>query len=383
VPLTAAVGQEVEKWASLPTEAARTHLLPAARRAGVGALSPAPGGDTALAVSASSGGVAVASDNVSIVPPHIQQQLQDAVVPREAEIIRARQVLVEVLTDSGRVAKDDLINAAIRDGGGQPGAGRNGHIELFSVIRDEAPLDPDHPVIKTQRLRLAAMEALAAMAGDGDVTPVARPGGAGDVQLPVSNTAPGGGGTSGSTFVIADQHLLDEAYRLSRRMLTTPDLGEIVASLDADPLGDLLGARGVRCFHEAVLAFRRGLYLAAANLAAAASEAAWYGLGELVVKAGGTGTALRNALDNDNTAKVIQLVTQHLQATAGLKTTMTELQAQAIHLRDLRNYAVHPRGHDDQQREAHFTEPGCLSLLMLTRRNLERLSGVAHNAGLI
>lgn len=336
-----------------------------------------------MAVGASSGEVAVASDDVSIVPPHIQRQLQDAVMPREAEIIRARQVIMELLTDGGRVAKDDLINAAIRDGGGEPAAGRNGHIELFSVIRDEAPVDPNHPIIKTRRLHLAAMEALAAMACDGDVTPVARPGAAGDVQLPVSNTAPGGGGMSGSTFVAADQHVLDEAYRLSRRMLTTPDLGEIVASLDADALNDLLGARGARCFQEAVRAFRRGLYLAAANLAAASSEAAWYGLGELVVQAGGTGTALRNALDNDNTAKVIQLVTQHLQATASLKTIMTELQAQAIHLRDLRNYAVHPRGHDDQQREAHFTEPGCLSLLMLTRRNLERLSDAAHTAGLI
>jgi hypothetical protein len=290
---------------------------------------------------------------------------------------------MEVLADGRRVAKEDLVNAAVRDGGGEPPTGRDGHIELFSVIREEEALDPDHPIVKTHRLRLAAMEALAAMAGDGDVTPVARPGGAGDLQLPVSNTAPGGGGTRGSTFVEADQHLLDEAYRLSRRMLTTPDLGEIVASLDADPLTDLLGARGARCFQEAVRAFRRGLYLAAANLAAAASEAAWYGLGQLVVQADGTRTALRNALDNDNTAKVIQLVTQHLQSTAGLKTIMSELQAQAIHLRDVRNYAVHPRGHDDQQREAHFTEPGCLSLLMLTRRNLERLKDAAHIAGLI
>lgn len=129
---------------------------------------------------------------------------------------------MEVLADGRRVAKEDLINAAVRDGGGEPVTGRDGYIELFSVIRQEAALDPDHPIVKTHRLSLAAMEALAAMAGDGDVTPVARPGGAGDLQLPVSNTAPGGGGTRGSTFVEADQHLRDEAYRLSRRMLTTP-----------------------------------------------------------------------------------------------------------------------------------------------------------------
>lgn len=297
--------------------------------------------------------------------------------------MRARQVLTEVLADGRRVSRETLINAAVRDGGGEPTIGVDRRIELFSVIRSRERLNVDHSIIKSHRLRLAAMEALAAMACDGDVTPVVAPTSDGELQLPVSDTAPGGGGSTGSTSVSVDVHILGEAYRLSRRLLLSPGLSDVLTSLDADPLTDLLGARGARCYQEAVVAFRRGLYLAASNLLAAASEAAWYGLGELLEARGVAGTSLRNALDSDNTAKVIQLVTQDLQAVGGLRTIMSELQAQAIHLRDLRNYAVHPRGDDDPQREANFTEPGCLSLLMLTRRNLERLRDAAHVAGLL
>lgn len=315
------------------------------------------------------------------VPSGVQAELQTAVTPTDAEVVRAKQVIIDALQTGGSVPTGDLVATVITDGGGESAQGRDDFIQLHGAIRNGDPVDPDQPIIKTTRLRLAANEALAALATDGDLTAVARPSPGGNLQLPTGNMS-SGGGWRGSTAVVADQPILQEAYRLSRRHLDKPALTEIVASLNADPLADLLGPRGVRCFGEAVLAFRRGLYLAAVNLAAASSEAAWFALGTAAVPSA-RGTALQTAIDADNTAKVIQLVTQNLQATPGLSMTMTELSAQAVYLRDLRNYAVHPRSGNDQQLEAHFTEVGSLVLLLMTRRYLERLRDAGRLAGLL
>jgi hypothetical protein len=100
----------------------------------------------------------------------------------------------------------------------------------------------------------------------------------------------------------------------------------------------------VRCVDEALCAHRRGLHLAALNMLGAASEAAWYSLGEQLRD---WSAQLAKALDEDTrTAAVIRLVHEVLvQLKPGRvsRETLEELRSCATYLRDLRNYGLHPR----------------------------------------
>jgi hypothetical protein len=88
-------------------------------------------------------------------------------------------------------------------------------------------------------------------------------------------------------------------------------------------LEDLLGPRGARCLVEGIEAFRRGLYLAAASLAGAASEAAWFSTAETLP---GRSQALDKALVDDQIGPVIKLVAEQLRSVKAVRKSLVGVQ---------------------------------------------------------
>lgn len=190
----------------------------------------------------------------------------------------------------------------------------------------------------------------------------------------------GDGGWSGSAQVDVHGPVVAASYRLHSQLRQDPAWRNVELSLGSDELLALLGRRGQLCWQEALTALRYGLHLAAVNMAGAASEAAWYSLGELLRE---QDTTLARALTDDSTVRVISRVVENLRrlkAGPGLD----ELQAHAGYLRDLRNYGHHPRvDQDDRPRELAFTESGCTNLLMATHRYLHQLHAAGRVAGAV
>lgn len=135
----------------------------------------------------------------------------------------------------------------------------------------------------------------------------------------------------------------------------------------------VLGVRGERTIREARAAISRRLYLAGASLLAAASEAAWFTLGRAVPR---PNSALRKSLENGRDVSiVIEAVTKHARDHGLLTTTrINEILADAHHLRDIRNYALHPVDELDSDREAWLSEAGCAVLVIASRRYFVRLA---------
>jgi len=149
-------------------------------------------------------------------------------------------------------------------------------------------------------------------------------------------------------------------YRLSRRLIDDALWRELHASLTTVDLTPLLGRRGVRCFTEALDAFRHGLYLATANLAGAASEAAWYTLASHLAT---SGPAVAKAFVAEDTVWVIQRTGERLRQVPNQKIAVTELLAQAAFLRDFRNYGLHPRPQQRPTARARSRRRAALTVL--------------------
>lgn len=309
----------------------------------------------------------------------IQRLLEEAIQPSEADILRARSLILQRLASGREESVERLVELVYRDG--NPGLGQqplhDAYVDLGPVQLDPAArFDREDILLRQQRLRSAVHEALAQLSAEGLLLP-ADPSGS-EVQVSIGKFT-GGSGWRGSERVTTHRPMVATGYKLSARWATSPAVTEISMILDADGLEPLLNKRGMRCWHEAVAAFSRGLYLAAAGMIGAASEAAWYSLGEAISDE----QRLTKPLEEDNTVQVIQLVAERLRQAPRSKATVTELQAHAAHLRDLRNYGLHPRPDEDAPREAAFTEAGCLALLMQSRRYLARLLDLARSAEIL
>ncbi len=144
-------------------------------------------------------------------------------------------------------------------------------------------------------------------------------------------------------------------------------------------LADLLGERGMRLVRESWRARHRGLFVAAASLLAAASEAAWFNLGRSIAQ---PDTRLYKEVDDgEQVATVIRLSETRLREL--LKpVTVTEVVSHAHHFRDIRNYALHPRAETEADREGWLTEAGATLLAMGARRYFVKLADL-QRAGTI
>lgn len=110
-----------------------------------------------------------------------------------------------------------------------------------------------------------------------------------------------------------------------------------------------------RCLEEGLDAFRRGLYLACANLMGAVSEGDWFALGE---KLRGSSTSMDRALDHGRVVEVQRRVAQDVRD-RHLDNSFHEVEAQAALLRRLRNYGTHPGAGAEEDLQRYFSEATC------------------------
>jgi hypothetical protein len=309
-------------------------------------------------------------------PTEVQEAVERLVVPSSADILEARAVIHDVLSDGSTRHEEDLVGAlAQKRGVPQVPA----HDEQLVVMSDAGrwppPSGDELPLVRV-RIRHAVREALAHLVREGVVMATT-----GSIYADATNSiqiklAHSNGSSEGSlsfpsplpelgaTGSACRWRLTDEASSPRQRLART----EL-----ADGLDDLLGVRGIEVLREALACFRQGRFLAAVDLLAAASEAAWFGVGSA---AAGNDTKLDSLVARgEMVSDVIERTTAIM---ASLKVvsqaTRMDLRAQAARFRDLRNYGLHPVGDPDADREEAFSEPGSAVLFMTARRYFVQLN---------
>lgn len=136
-------------------------------------------------------------------------------------------------------------------------------------------------------------------------------------------------------------------------------------------LEELLQPRGLIVLKEAIRCFHRGLYVAAVDLLAAASEAAWFTVGAAIQD---DAELTRLVSQGQNVADVIHRTGEGISRAGALhRQVLRDLRAQAARFRDLRNYGLHPLGPQQQEQEQAFTEAGAALLFMAAASYFQRL----------
>lgn len=291
--------------------------------------------------------------------------------PNDADITRAKLLLLERLRLAGQVAATTLVEQVLQDWGVQrsSGPGWNVAVEPQGAL----PTDAEQPQVRYLKVDMAVRTACAELIADGLITTVVGghrgimvTGGSTNFFVPLyPPTVPGQG------------HDADVA--LTRRALLWEG-EELDDRLEIQDLGGLLGRRGERYVLEAVTAQRRGLHLAAVNLLGAANEAAWYVLGEAVrSRSNKLGKELDAPFGKAN--KVIEYTAETLrQVLPGRSGDVEEIQAHGGYLRRLRNYGLHPRDDVDDAEESAFTEAGAAVLLAAAGNYLRRMATLRNAA---
>lgn len=292
-------------------------------------------------------------------------QFDECLVASAADVARAKTIILRQVA-GGACSLEDLRTAVLDAEGISRHPERNQKIQMPWPDDPSWRPDPTDPVIARIRLLDAAEVALAQLAHSGVIDEL------GEVNNAYATVPIQRGGYGFGYRMARPGPRLAQGYGPSRR----GDIAQIelldvdIFTAELEPLG--LDDRTRRCLDEALTAYRRGLHLSAVNLLGAVSEGAWYAAGELLRT---RSTALATALDNDRTAKVIELVAAELAGTKGISTTeVRELQTHAAYLRDLRNYGIHPRGDSSASQEHAFSEHGAGLLLLQTHRHLVRLA---------
>jgi hypothetical protein len=306
----------------------------------------------------------------NFVPPQYHAPMDEALAPTRADIVSAKRVLLETLGSRGATTAADLTNA-VYDHEGLPVAVpyRPDPVDLPPTSDPSDIVRRDVPQISRARVGRAVIRALAELEAEGVLLPIQDVNAQTTVEVHSGNT-------TGGYYTRAPAPAIASAYELTEdKRSTATEL--LDADLYSSDITDLLGERGKRCVDEAFRANRRGLHLAAVNMLGAASEAAWYSLGE---RLRGQSTALAKALDEDRTVTVFRLVQEvavQLRLGRSTRENMDELRSHAAYLRDLRNYGLHPRISASSDLEHHFTEHAAALLFMISHRYFMRLAAIA------
>jgi hypothetical protein len=301
-------------------------------------------------------------------------RIRELVAPSTTEIVRIKRYVSELLSD-GRAHRTGWLQRMIleREGVTPEPSRENVTVGTEAEIPTVAA---DHPVIARRRLLLGSFEAFADLQAQGIIVPVdggplgdeedrSPPvlGGVQAVPYKYGSTGSGVRGIDHGRPAPADAYVLVQSYR-------NRDAWFLDVDVFAGDLSELrLDPRTIRCLRECLVAYRRGLYLAAANLLGAAVEGAWYTLAEQLRD---RVPRLQNALNLNETAKVQRLVAERLGA------ERQELLAHAGFMRDMRNYGIHPRPAEREQLERYFTEETCAYLILTSYHHLRRLGEIAE-----
>jgi uncharacterized membrane protein (UPF0136 family) len=151
----------------------------------------------------------------------------------------------------------------------------------------------------------------------------------------------------------------------------------LIWGLSVDLVGEqvdprLWGPRTARCLGEAVLAYRRGVYLGAASLLGAASEGVWY---SAAAKLAERDKELNCQYATHQTAALQGHVAELARQAVKPRYRVDDVIVHAALLREIRNYGVHPRP-EAGDIERYFTEEECGLLFLTTADYLKRLSSV-------
>jgi hypothetical protein len=308
----------------------------------------------------------------------LKARIEEVLLPSTTDVRRAKHTLLASLEDGRSHRSPWLISRAAEDLGAVSNAPTG---ITFHEQATADSVDPNAPALVSVRSRLAAMRGLAELAALGTIISASDPAGEEESRhdplmrnetITIGTVQPG---SSGGVNARVDRPMLAEAY-----MLTYPSSAPWLLEPDlfAEEIGDIvLSDRAHRALREALDSFRRGLYLACASLLGVVSEAAWYAAAERL----GT-PPIAKAIEEDATARMQNLVAEHLRADKALarrKTLPDELLAHAALLRDIRNYGVHPRETRDDL-ERWFTEDACALLIRQTHHYLTLLASTVEEA---
>lgn len=295
-----------------------------------------------------------------------EERIRRHVEPSANDVVRAERALLDVLADGTAKPKDGLLSSAIVELGAP--ASLEPHNQAVNVENLDQ-IDPEDPILVHHRLMRAATLALRRLEQSNIV---------GRVD-PNQGTRVGARTSSrGSSIAIGWASIeLGGAYQL----VDPAGDGRIrEPNLFLDGLDELgLDARARLCLEEALLCYRRRLFLSCVNLLGAVNEAAWYAAGE---KHPDPDSGLQQALANDRTADVLKRVTAWLKdgARDSDKVRIDEMHAHAGVMREIRNYGVHPRSMASSDLEEFFTENASGQLLARSRFYLLRLQEMTTKA---
>lgn len=306
-------------------------------------------------------------------------RLAELIAPSATEVRRAKRAVMRVLDDGKAHRTAGLLYAVSAELGAQQEMDK---LEIqFAERVDAAGISRHAPAVVFLRARLAGYRAIGELANQALIIPAVDPENeepreerwTKEGRLRVGIRHPRGGF---GVEVPADRPALAPSYLRSPVAEAEPKW-YLDPDVFLEDLTDLeLGERAGRALREALAAFRRGLYLAAASLLGVVSEAAWYQAAERLGKPGG----LEPAVAQGATAKVQKLVADQLRSVKGnVPTAPDELLAHAVLLRELRNYGVHPAEvRDDLER--YFAEEECGLLILRTHNYLVRLARAVRQA---
>jgi hypothetical protein len=305
----------------------------------------------------------------------LSEALLRLITPTDVDVRQATRVVLSVLDDSRSHFTGELVRAM----GAQIGTplSESRMVVEFVGQPSAAALKSDDQVLTSRRATWAVLEAIAELSAQGLIGPGHGPTTQQDLRHyePVPDRIgirhPGGGeGVPVETSAPA----VGEAYRLALgarrgRWYLEPSLFmENLESIGID-------ARAQRALREALLSYRRGLYLAAASMLGVVFESAWY----QVAGASNPTGKLADALANDRTARVQELYVERMRGVRGIPPTLpSELLSHAALLRELRNYGVHPAGTIRDDLERFFEEEPIGLLILQTHHFLNRLADAAR-----
>ncbi|MGP9843340.1 hypothetical protein [Brachybacterium sp. 107] len=293
----------------------------------------------------------------------------DAVSPGGRDLVEARKIVLQLLSGLPSSSNGDIYKAVL-DAHGLTSESAREPLKVDTPHgRQVEDVDPSHPAVWSRRLRFATDHVLHELYTNGVISPAS-----GDSYRASGDSIPVRGNSWNGSVQYEHHHTPPPPYG-RWKMAGVPSLRAELAREDLpERYLELLGVRGSQVLREGIGAFQRGLFIAAVDLLGAASEAAWFGLGAHLTD---DVKLQRLVAAGDNAAEVIDRSAEGVaRRSAWNKRGLKDLRSQAAHLRDLRNYGLHPTGATDDDLEPAFTEAGCAVLYMAAPRYFRQLDQI-------
>lgn len=199
-------------------------------------------------------------------------------MPTPHELLSARAEILDVLSDAGSHHETEFVSTAAANAGLR-GIGANQALVIVGNSVDQ--VDRSDPQLASRRLRVAVRNALAELVRDGDVVAVSGSASAiGSETINLQQVFGSSTSTGSVQITVERDSLRNEGGDCRWRLASHPEgpRAQLARTDLSSGLEPLLGPRGLEVLEEAVRCFHRGRFLAAVDLLAAASEAAWFGV---------------------------------------------------------------------------------------------------------